>query len=271
MRYLTAKGLLAGLSVLACQLRASLIPTGSADDSAASASSGSRSRPSSPARQRPLLVLRRKAPIAGASLPISPPRSPLLRLARRVAELIEAVVSHPRMSPESSRPSPESSSVFAGGWAPPPAPVAPTVAVSHGDVVIEAPAAATPSYPAPLAVAAATGGASAPRLGAIRALGPLMSLLVGMLGAELDPSQQLRPRSRSSPTVDGGRKNPRQVQILAATATAAAAATPLSDGLLRLAYVVVRAANRACAVDLHATQVCLRVCSAFPRTDSARR
>ncbi len=297
MRYLTAKGLLAGLSVLLCQLRAPLmlIPTGSTDDpaaAAASASSSSRSRPSSPVRRRLLLVLRRRVPIVDASPPKSPPPPPppppLLPIARHAAELIEAVVAHPRASPGPSPPSP--TNAFAGGRAPPPAPVVAAVAVSRGNVAIEAPAAATISCPTPSAAAAAaaaatvgaaspssarraeTGGASSPRLGAIRALAPLMSLLAGMVAAELDESPQLRPTSRSPPAVDA-RKDPRPGQSLAATANAkaglpettaaTAAAAPLSDGLLRLAYVVVRAANRACPVDLYAMQVCESVRSSL--------
>ena len=274
---------------------ATSISTGPADGPASPPCCGSCSRspplpppPSSrpqPPPSRPLLVLRRRAPAAGAALTKSQqPPSLLLGLARRVAELIEAILLHPRAPPRVSRPAPATTGVRAP---PPPTSVGSAPEAPHGEIGEAAAAAATTPPPLGSAAAAAaaaaagatsqcltsgtkiaeTKGGSSPRcFGAIRAIGSLISLLAVLTAAEKD---QRQPRRRESPQslVLDGRKGMGESESLAAPAvttagvseTTTTTTTPLSDGFLRLAYVVVRVANRACLFDLHTMQVCLRV------------
>lgn len=243
----------------------------------------------------PVLVLRRKAAVGGSSRLRSRsrlgPRSPpplLLQLAGCVAELVEAVASRPRPPPYIS-----TALGAAGGEAP--RPVESALAGSLKYPAEEAPARARGASAAyrpveqlrrgslcgpavgtpPLQLGAggtgaAAAGESRPSVGGVsRAVGSLVSLLAAMLGAEKDlgkkrqqqqqeqqrrrPAQEIpraSPRSQVPDRVDDGGDKRRQGEAVAKLPAAF-----VSEGLLRLAGVVLGAANRACLLDLGGVQV----------------
>lgn len=262
---------------------------------------------SPPARRRPLLTIRRKAVPTGSNRPT--PSSPLAEVAGRVAELVEAVLSHPGSPPS---PLPHSQTVGTAAAAVPHSDAAEASATAIAAPVIHRPAeeprgttlAGTTALgplppvqtPAPRSLSsrervAGIGGGGAglslPLSGAARAVGSLVSLLAAIVGADVDRSRQQQQQHRTSPHSEAlggveGNKTRRNTARLTATSSSSSsssslvgsrettataptttktAVTSLSDGILRLASVVIRGANLAFLLDLDAMQVCLCVCS----------
>lgn len=308
--------------------------------SSISRSPGSPSSVASP----PLLVLRRKttnadpnrsskrrplpSPPSSAQLPPPPPPPPLIQVAARIAELVEAIASHPILvgcaisttataagaaDAGASLPAQSSSIGEASSAAAAPAASRREKSLCRGGLVaIPRPDSTLPPESGSLSLSpwsrefAGDSRAWPPSSGMPGALGSLVSLLAAMVGAEVNYGSDQRPqgplsnsgveertdgsealrcdepaavkattsatvprpsRATSSPALTGPLEatlGAKAVSAAMATATAAAttttippAQTPpnLSDGVIRLASMVIRAANRACLLDLVAVQV----------------
>lgn len=239
---------------------------------------------SPPPPRPPVLVLRRMWTTADSTQSNSNTQSPplLQQLAGRAVELVEAVASHPHAAPAPASPT----ATDVGGASPL---VEAASAASHNRspktfTVEGAPVvcrrveqlrrgALCSKFGAPSSLLLGEGGtgtAGGSSLGVDRvgrAVGSFVSLLAAMVAAEEHLGEQRQgeqqqqrlsiqrfpcssPQSEAPGRVDGG-KRPRQGGIGAnPTATAR-----VPGSLLRLAGVVVRAANRACLLDLSAMQV----------------
>ena len=224
-------------------------------------------------RPKPVLVLRRKATTAGSPQSNSQSPAPLLQLAGRAVELIEAVAFHTVASsappaaagadgapplveatPAASRNHPTQASTVAGA-----SEVCRRVEElrcgSLGSSAI-----GVPTFLLSRGGGARTAGGLSPGVGGVsRAVGSLISLLAAMVGAEEDLEKRRRPNIRQIPCASpqsqvpgrpGGGRRHGHGEIVAKPAT-----VRLSEGLQRLAGVVLHAANRVCFVDLTAMQV----------------
>eukprot|EP00752_Nemacystus_decipiens_P012178 g10796.t1 len=226
-----------------------------------------------PPPPQPVLVLRRKAPTTGH--PPSNSRSPpLLQLAGRAVELVEAVASHLLAAPAPAAAS-------GAGGARPPVSAASNGSRNHSSYASTGAGApvvcrsveelrcgslcfsalGAPSFLLSNGARTGTAGGSSPGMeGVSRAVGSLVSLLAAIVGAEKDLGEQQRrrldilqvpcasPQSHVQDMKDGGRR-PRNADIMATPATA-----HVSEGVLHLAGFLLRAANRVCLVDLTAMQ-----------------